>query len=146
MDAPFKVAQISPPRNARLLFVSSQARPPSSQESFQKACMNLTASMEPLLSIAVFAFLSVSAPPKFHKSGYAQAGASPKVWPRVCPYGCPFFLSFAETCRRSSYVLGKVVAPISSNHDFRYAMSPGTMLWGRAMNLPPTLTYDSDCA
>ncbi len=68
-----------------MLFVSSQARPPSSQASFQNAVMNLTASTEPLLSMAVLPLRSVSTPPKFHMSGYAHAGASPKVWPSVCP-------------------------------------------------------------
>ena len=63
------MALISPARKARLLFVSSQARPPSSQASFQKAVMNFTASTEPLLSSAVLPPLSVSVPPKFHSSG-----------------------------------------------------------------------------
>src|SRR5205814_7742340 len=119
MDAPFSVALISPPRKARLLLVSSQARPPSSHASFQNAFMNLTASIAPLLSRAVFPLLSVSMPPKFHSRGYAQAGASPKVCPSVWPYGWPFFLSFVATARRSSYVLGNVVAPTSASHDFR---------------------------
>src|SRR6185295_9956172 len=72
MEAPLSEALISPPMNARLLLVSSQARPPSSQASFQKACMNFTASIDPLLSMAVLAPRSVSMPPKFHSSGVAQ--------------------------------------------------------------------------
>ena len=54
MLAPFSVAAISPARKARLLVVSSQARPPSSQASFQKACMNFTASTASLLSNTTF--------------------------------------------------------------------------------------------
>ena len=59
------MAEISPAWKARLLLVSSQARPPSSQQSFQNACMNLTESTAPLLLITTFLpVLSVSAPPK----------------------------------------------------------------------------------
>jgi len=64
------VAEISPAWNARLLFVSSHARPPSSQHSFQNACMNFTDSTAPLLLMATFVPLGlVSAPPKHHSIG-----------------------------------------------------------------------------
>ena len=73
-------AAISPARNARLLLVSSQANPPSSQASFQNACMNLTDSIVSLLSsTALLPDRSTSAAPKPHIKGYAQAGASPNV-------------------------------------------------------------------
>src|SRR2546426_3775027 len=39
-------------------------------------------------------------------SGYVQAGASPNVWPRVCPTGLPFFLSATPILRYSSSVRG----------------------------------------
>src|SRR5881628_168107 len=48
MLAPLIVAEIVPARNARLLLVSSQASPPSSRQSFQKAMVNLRASIEAL--------------------------------------------------------------------------------------------------
>jgi hypothetical protein len=67
MLAPFRVAESSPAWKARLLLVSSQASPPSSQQSFQNACMNFTDSTAPaLLSTTFFPVLSVSAPPKAH--------------------------------------------------------------------------------
>ena len=70
MLAPLSVAAISPERNARLLLVSSHAKPPSSQASFQKACMNLTASTVSLLFSTTFLpVLSTSAPPKPQVSG-----------------------------------------------------------------------------
>src|SRR4030095_636802 len=122
MDAPLSVALISPARNARLLLVSSQAKPPSSQASFQNAVIHLTDSTVSLPRRRARPCLSVSAPPKFHTSGYAHAGASPKVWPSVWPIGCPFFFSFMPSWRYSSSVLGGAVAPASANHDLRYAI------------------------
>src|SRR5688500_7989564 len=120
MDAPLRAPQISPAWKARLLLVSSQARPPSSQPSFQRAVMYLTDSTVSLELITTFLpLLSVSAPPNDHISGYAHVGASPKVWPRVCPKGLPFFLSAVVALRSSSQVLGKASKPISLNHDFR---------------------------
>src|SRR6266536_3028969 len=78
MLAPLSVAAISPAWKARLLFVSSQARPPSSQESFQNDCMNLTESTAPLLLSTTFLpVLSVSAPPKAQSIVYVKVGASP---------------------------------------------------------------------
>ncbi len=80
------MAEISPAWKARLLLVSSHASPPSSQASFQKLCMNLTDSSAPLLLRTTFLPLwSVSAPPKAQSMQYVKVGASPKVWPRVCP-------------------------------------------------------------
>ena len=65
MEAPFSVAESSPAWKARLLLVSSQARPPSSQHSFQNACMNFTASSVPFeLRTTFLPDGSVSAPPK----------------------------------------------------------------------------------
>src|SRR5215475_9444755 len=107
IEAPFSVAEISPAWKARLLLVSSQARPPSSQHSFQKACMNFTDSTAPLLLMTTFLpDWSVSAPPKAHSIVYVKVGASPKVWPSVCPYGLPFFFSTAKSLRVSSHVFG----------------------------------------
>src|SRR6266849_6971337 len=120
MEAPLRVAEISPAWKARLLFVSSHASPPSSQHSFQKPCMNLTDSMAPLLLITTFLpVLSVSAPPKAQSIVYVKVGASPKVWPRVWPYGLPFFLRLAKSFRVSSHVFGNSLAPASFSHDLR---------------------------
>src|SRR6266702_2774671 len=120
MEAPLRVAEISPAWKARLLFVSSQARPPSSHESFQNDCMNLTESTAPLVLITTFLpVLSVSAPPKAQSIVYVKVGASPKVWPSVWPYGLPFFLSGAKTLRASSHVFGNWLAPASLSHDRR---------------------------
>src|SRR6266536_2536351 len=69
MLAPFSVAEISPAWKARLLFVSSQARPPSSHESFQNDCMNLTESTAP--SVLITTFL-----PVFFNTGKTLAAAS----------------------------------------------------------------------
>jgi hypothetical protein len=70
MLAPLSVAQIAPAWKARLLFVSSHASPPSSHPSFQKACMNLTASTVPLLlKTTRLPLPSVSAPPNDQVSG-----------------------------------------------------------------------------
>src|SRR6266581_6854114 len=120
MLAPLSVAAISPAWKARLLFVSSQARPPSSHESFQNDCMNLTESTAPLVLITTFLpVLSVSAPPKAQSIVYVKVGASPKVWPRVWPYGLPFFLRMAKSFRVSSHVFGYSLAPASFSHDLR---------------------------
>src|SRR6266481_1482774 len=120
MEAPFRVALISLAWKARLLFVSSQASPPSSQASFQKAVIHLTDSSVPLeLRTTLFPVVSVSAPPKPQRSGYVQAGASPNVWPRVWPMGRPLFFSAAPTRRYSSSVFGGSGAPTSANHNFR---------------------------
>src|SRR5713101_5270826 len=145
MDAPLRVAEISPARNARLLLVSSHANPPSSQASFQNEVIHLTESTVCLLSSTLLPALSVSAVPKFHSSGYDQAGASPKVWPSVWPMGWPFFFSFMPRSRYSSIVLGGALAPTSANHDLRYAMSSPEMLHGSARNFLPSLTACSDC-
>src|SRR5919109_3374317 len=100
MEAPLSVAEISPAWNARLLLVSSQARPPSSQPSFHSACMNLTDSIVSFeLTTTFLPLLSVSAPPKDHMSGYDHVGASAKVWPSVWPYGRPFFFSAVAAFR-----------------------------------------------
>src|SRR6267142_6251206 len=120
MLAPFSVALISPAWNARLLLVSSQARPPSSQHSFQNACMNFTDSTVPLLLLVTFLpVLSLSAPPNAQSIVYVKVGASPKVWPSVWPYGLPFFLRMAKSFRVSSHVFGYSLAPASFSHDFR---------------------------
>src|SRR2546421_12192055 len=132
MEAPFRVAEISPDRNARLLLVSSQANPPSSHASFQKDVIHLTDSTVCLASSTALPALSVSAVPKFHSMGYDQAGASPNVWPRVWPIGWPFFLSFMPRSRYSSSVLGGALTPTSANHDFRYAIKRPEMLHGSA--------------
>src|SRR6476469_6636549 len=75
-----------PDRKARLLFVSSQASPPSSQVSFQKPTANLTESMvSRLFKTTVLPSASTSFPPHDHKYGSHQPGASPNVWPAVWP-------------------------------------------------------------
>src|SRR4051794_3973268 len=120
MDAALLVAQMVPDRKARLLLVSSQASPPSSWASFQNACMNLTDSMVSLLSsTTVFPSCSTSLPPQDHKYGYEKAGASPYVWPSVCPIGRPLAFSFLPASRYCSQVSGNLEKPTSSNHDLR---------------------------
>src|SRR5882724_11385942 len=120
MLAPLSVAEISPAWKARLLFVSSQARPPSSHESFQNDCMNLTESTAPLVLITTFLpALSVSAPPKAQSIVYVKTGASPKVCPSVCPYGLPFFFMPVKSLWASSHVFGYWLAPASLSHDRR---------------------------
>ena len=64
MLAPLIVAEIVPARYARLLLLSSQASPPSSRQSFQKATVNFTASIVSLLLMTTFPLWSISAPPK----------------------------------------------------------------------------------
>src|SRR2546428_5203221 len=140
MEAPLRVAEMSPEWKARLLFVSSHASPPSSQASFQKACMNFTDSMAPLLLMTTFLpDLSTSAPPKSQRRGYAKVGGSPKLWPRAWPTGLPLALSFLPTSRHSSQVLGNSLTPISLNHDRRYATAFPPQPWGTASHFPPTL-------
>src|SRR4029450_2259775 len=126
MLAPFSVAEISPAWNARLLLVSSQASPPSSQASFQKACMNLSDSTVLLELITTFLPLgSVSAPPKLQRRGYANVGGSPKLWPSAWPTGLPLALSFLPTSRQASMVLGNSVTPIRACHDRRAGRGRG---------------------
>src|SRR5882672_4700527 len=120
MLPPLSVAATSPEWKARLLVVSSQASPPSSQASFQKAVIHLTASIVFFeFSTTFLPVLSVSAPPNVHVSGYDQPGASLTVWPSVWPKGLPFFLRVAPSFRYSSRVLGGAVAPASANQDLR---------------------------
>src|SRR5215510_1037446 len=97
MEAPLRVAQIVCDRNARLLLVSSQASPPSSCASFQKAVMNFTDSTASFVLIATFPLVSTSLPPHDHRNGYVKVGASPNVWPSVWPMGRPFAFSFLPT-------------------------------------------------
>ena len=107
---------------------SSQPSPPSSQASFQNAVIHFTASMVFLeFSTTFLPVLSVSTPPKVHRSGYDQVGASPYVWPSVWPMGLPFCFSAAPIFRHSSSVLGGWVAPTEANSDFRYAIWLPTM-------------------
>ena len=77
-----------PERKARLLFESSQASPPSSQASFQKATKNFTdstVSFELMATVLPSAWTSF--PPHIHMAGYQKVGASPNVWPAVWPIG-----------------------------------------------------------
>src|SRR5215468_12391056 len=109
-----------PARKARLLLLSSQASPPSSQVSFQKPTANLTDSMVSLLfNTTVLPSASTSLPPQDHKYGYHQLGASPNVCPAVWPIGRPLALSFLPASSRTSHESGKPFNPISSNHDLR---------------------------
>ena len=64
MLAPLIVAEIVPARYARLLLLSSHARPPSSRQSFQKATVNLIASSVSLLLMMTLPLSSTSAAPK----------------------------------------------------------------------------------
>src|SRR4030095_1905983 len=133
MLAPFSVAEISPAWKARLLLVSSQASPPSSQASFQNACMNFTDSSVALELIVTFLPVgSVSAPPKNHSSGYEKVGGSPKLCPSACPTGLPLALSFLPTSRHASMVLGNSVTPISACQDRRDATALPPIPWGLA--------------
>src|SRR4030088_1671963 len=107
-------------RKARLLFVSSQASPPSSMVSFQSATANLIDSTVSLLSrMTVLPSAATSWPPNDQRKGYHQPGASPKVWPAVCPMGRPLAFSFLPASRNVSQVSGKVLYPASSSHDLR---------------------------
>src|SRR6266700_7650195 len=109
-----------PARKARLLLVSSQASPPSSQASFQSPTANLTDSMvSRLFKTTVLPSASTSLPPQDHKYGYHQPGASPNVCPAVWPMGWPFALSFLPASSNASQFPGKVLYPSSSNHDLR---------------------------
>src|SRR5579871_4074096 len=107
-----------PDRKARLLLVSSQARPPSSIVSFQSATANFTDSTVSLvLSTTVLPSASTSLPPHDHMYGYHQPGASPNVCPAVWPYGWPAAFSFLPTVRNSSQLLGNSCAPASASQD-----------------------------
>src|SRR5437879_939589 len=109
MEAPLLVELIVPARKARLLLESSQARPPSSQQSCQKATANLTDSTVSLLfSATVLPSAAISCPPNDHRNGYQNEGASPKVWPAVWPNGWPADLSFFPAARYSSQVSGNL--------------------------------------
>src|SRR6185503_4060526 len=124
MEAPFSVAEMVPARNARLLLESSQARPPSSKQSFQNATANFTDSSVALLSrTTVLPSFSTSMPPNDQRNGYQNVGGSPKLWPSVWPSGRPFALSFLPTVRYSSHVSGNLLKPASANHDLRYEVS-----------------------
>src|SRR6516225_10463695 len=120
IEAPLLVALMLPERKARLLLVSSQASPPSSQVSFQKPTANLTDStVSRLFKTTVLPSASTSLPPQDHRYGYHQLGASPNVCPAVCPSGRPLAFSFLPASRKASQVSGKVLYPISSNQDLR---------------------------
>src|SRR5262249_9896170 len=109
IEAPLLVAEIVPDRKARLLLVSSQARPPSSMVSFHKATANLMDSTVSLLfSATLLPSASTSLPPKDHRKGYQKPGASPKVWPAVGPIGRPLALSFLPRSRKVSQVSGNL--------------------------------------
>src|SRR5256886_8663030 len=116
MLAPLIVAEIVPARNARLLLVSSQASPPSSRQSFQKAPVNLRASIVCLLLLTIFPLSSISAPPKHQVTGYAHWLGSPRLWPPPCPTGPALFLTSVLPPRRSSQASGMLSAPASLTH------------------------------
>ena len=64
------VSEISLDRNARLLLLSSQARPPSSKTSFHSTVLNFTASTVFLLfSTTARPSARTSMPPHIHTSG-----------------------------------------------------------------------------
>src|SRR6478609_811431 len=105
-----------PDRKARLLLVSSQASPPSSIVSFHRATANLIDSTVSLLSsTTVLPSASTSFPPNDHRKGYHQPGASPNVWPAVCPIGRPLAFSFLPASRNASQFSGNVGCPTSAS-------------------------------
>src|ERR1043166_3536160 len=105
-----------PDRKARLLLVSSQASPPSSQASFHRPVTNLTDSMvSRLFRTTVLPSASTSLPPHDHKYGYHQLGASPNVCPAVWPIGRPLAFNFLPASCKAFQVSGKVLYPTSSN-------------------------------
>src|SRR5215471_8583718 len=106
-------------RKARLLLVSSPASPPSSIVSFQRATAYLIESTVSLLSSTTLPEVSTSLPPNDHRKGYHQPGASPKVWPAVCPIGRPLAFSFLPASRKVSQVSGNLSCPTSASHDLR---------------------------
>src|SRR5688572_32874709 len=110
---------MSPDRNARLLLLSSHARPPSSCASFQNCVMKRSDSTVSLESSTTLPLGSTSWPPNDHSSGYVNVGASPKVLPSVWPIGCLAALSFLPTSWYSDQVFGKLFAPTSSKYDLR---------------------------
>src|SRR5579884_1723275 len=98
-----------PDRKARLLLVSSQARPPSSIVSFHRATAYLTDStVSFVFRTTVLPSASTSLPPHDHRNGYHQPGASPKVWPAVWPIGFPLAFSFLPASRKVSQVSGNL--------------------------------------
>src|SRR6185369_2775000 len=131
-----------PDKNARLLLVSSQASPPSSCASFQKSIMNFTESTDSFeLSTTFLPSASTSLPPQDQRYGYVKVGASPNVWPRVCPIGWPAALSFLPSARYSSQLAGKLLAPCAANHDLRYTiMAPSTHQGTPSHRLPSFAT------
>src|SRR5438874_7293113 len=131
-----------PPRNARLLLLSSQASPLSSCASFQKPTMNLTDStVSLLLSATVLPSASTSLPPHDHRNGYQKTTGSPKVWPSDWPKGRPLALSVLPASCSASQVCGNLspARSISSNHDVRLVRRPPPMLHGTAIHLLPSL-------
>src|SRR5258705_11887721 len=105
------VAEMVPERNARLLFESSQARPPSSQASFQNATANFTdSSVSFELRATVLPSFSTSLPPNAHMNEYQNTGASPKACPAVWPIAEPLVLSFLPTSRYCCHVFGNSLA------------------------------------
>src|SRR5262245_570123 len=110
---------MSPDRNERLLFESSQARPPSSCASFQNAVMNFTDSSVSFELSNTLPVASTSWPPNDQTTGEVKVGASPMVLPIAGPFGRVAAFSFLPTAWYSCQVLGKLLAPTSSNHDVR---------------------------
>src|SRR5262245_11137489 len=139
MLAPLIVAEIVPARKARLLLESSQARPPSSRQSFQNATVNFNASTISFELMTTRWFLSTSAAPKHHVTPYAQLLGSPRLWPNACPMGRPCFLSCVPTRRSSSQVSGHLVRPASLNQSSRQFQVVATVQSGTAFHLPPTM-------
>src|SRR5207245_328569 len=119
MLAPLIVAEIVPARNARLLLLSSQASPPSSRQSFQKATVNFRASIVSLLLMTTLPLSSISAPPKHQVTGYAHWLGSPRLCPKASPIGWPFFLSSAPTFRTSYQLSANLAEPTSLNQYSR---------------------------
>src|SRR5579863_3304759 len=145
MDAPLSVEEIVPARKARLLLVSSHARPPSSQQSFQNPTAYLTDSIVALLSSTTFLpLLSTSMPPNDQRNGYQKVGGSPKLWPSVWPIGWPLALSFLPAARYSSQVSGNLLKPTASNQDLRYEFSAPTMHQGTPNHFFPSLATTVD--
>src|SRR4030081_2684936 len=84
-----------PDRMARLLLVSSQARPPSSIVSFHKATANLTdSSVSLLFSTTVLPSASTSLPPHDHRVGVPPARRVAEGVPGGLPVRVPGSLQF----------------------------------------------------
>src|SRR2546422_4588571 len=130
------VSEISCERKARLFVLSSQARPPSSKQSFQTARVSFTAStVFLLLSATVRPSFWTSSPPHIHTIGYAHAFGSLIECPKAWPNGLPLALNARPTFLNSSQVFG-YSKPASLNQSSRYVTAHETMNCGTPIQRP----------